>query len=397
MYKKQLSTELKNSAKYYPIVSVTGPRQSGKTTLIQNSFPNYKYLSLEDPDNLEFAETDPKGFLQTYSAQVIFDEIQHVPKLFSYLQTMVDKNNKPGQFILSGSQQFLLNAKISQTLAGRTAILKLLPLSMAELMARKSQTLWHSGKTTKTQPPLFSLYEALFKGMYPRVYASNIPAAKFYRDYIDTYVTRDVRTLLNVGDLRQFKTFLQLLAARCGQRVNLTSLGNDTGVDHTTVKRWLSVLEASYIIFLIQPHFNNFNKKLIKSPKIYFFDTGLLCSLLRITNVEELRRHAIIGGIFESFVFAELYKYFSHNNNEVPLYFWQDKTGNEVDFLMEFATKVLPIEVKSAQTITQSFFKNLNYWLELLGNKEQNGYLVYGGDEWQQRSNTTIVPWYGIS
>lgn len=397
MYKRQLAAELKNSAKYYPIVSVTGPRQSGKTTLIQNIFPKYKYVSLEDPDNLEFAETDPKEFLHTYGTQVIFDEVQRTPQLFSYLQTIVDKNNKLGQFILSGSQQFLLNAKISQTLAGRTAILKLLPFSLAELMERRPQTLWNSNKITKIQQPQFSVYDILFKGMYPRVYDHNIPAEKFYRDYIDTYVTRDVRTLLNVGDLKQFKTFLRLLAARCGQRVNLTSLGNDAGIDHTTVKRWLSVLEASYIIFLIQPHFNNFNKKLIKTPKIYFFDTGLLCSLLRITNVEELRHHALIGGIFESFVFSELYKYFSHNNNEAPLYFWQDKTGNEIDFLMEFATRVLPIEVKSAKTITQDFFKNINYWLALPGNKEQNGYLVYGGNEWQQRSNTTILPWYGIS
>lgn len=399
---RHIASKICESAKLYPIVTVTGPRQSGKTTLIREIFADYTYVSLEDPDKLEFFEQDPHAFLETYSDKVIFDEVQNAPKLFSYLQKIVDQDDRVGKFILSGSQQFLLNKKISQTFAGRTALFRLLPFSLAELTKRKSQLAWSKDELVKISKPSFKLYEVLYSGMYPRLHCKKIPANKFYMDYVDTYVTRDVRTLINVGNLRQFQTFLRLLAARCGQRINYTSLGNDLGVDQTTIKRWISVLEASYIIYLLAPHYNNFNKRLVKSPKIYFLDTGLLCYLLKIKSAQELVNHSLLGGIFETFVFSELYKSFAHNDEEVPLYFWQDLTGNEIDFLIEKSEASLPLEVKAAKTISADFFKNLHYWLKLKDNPQKNGYLIYGGDDWQSRGDESnnlikIIPWFAVS
>ena len=397
MIKRQLSEWLKKNISYYPILSLTGPRQSGKTTILKETFPEYKYISLEDLDHLEFSKEDPKSFLETYNSHVIFDEIQQAPHLFSYIQTVVDEQKINGRFILSGSQQFLLNEKISQSLAGRTSLFTLLPFSTSELISRVPQTIWFDKTIQNFKKPKQKLNEILFNGMYPRLHDQNIPANKFYRDYVNTYVTKDVRTLLNIGDLRQFQVFLRLVAARCGQRVNLTSLGNDAGIDHTTVKRWLSVLEASYIIHLISPYYNNFNKRLVKSPKIYFIDTGLLCYLLRIKTPTDLYYNALFGGIFESFVFSEIYKAFAHADEESPLYFWQDKTGNEVDLLIDQGETAMPIEIKASQTIKANFLKNINYWLNLKNNKQKNGYLIYGGSEWQKRNNIDVIPWYGIS
>ncbi len=300
---RNLSKHLLGYLKKYPIVTVTGPRQSGKTTLAKRTCKGYRYISLEDPDNLSFAVEDPRGFLETYSNRVIFDEVQQAPHLFSYLQGEVDENPDPGRFILTGSQQFLLNEKISQTLAGRAARLTLLPLSFSELMQRASQTLWHTGKMTQHSSPKFDLYSTLFFGLYPRVYEYELDPIQFFRDYISTYVTKDLQQLIHIGDLRAFQSFLRMLAGRCGQKVNLTSLGNDLGISHTTIRRWLSVLEASYIIALLEPYYNNFNKRLVKAPKVYFLDTGLLCALLRVKNPEELRFHPQIGGIFRNFHF----------------------------------------------------------------------------------------------
>lgn len=398
MYKRQIAESLKKSMKQYPAVTVTGPRQSGKTTLAKETFPNFDYVLLEDPDTLEFAENDPRGFLNKHNEHVIFDEIQNAPHLFSYLQGKIDENEKAGRYILSGSQQFSLNEKISQSLAGRTALLRLLPLSLSELENRPSQTYWSEKKLNDgMKKPKHSCYDIMLQGMYPRLHKNNISPTEFYRDYVDTYVTRDLRKLLEVNNLSKFMTFLRLIAGRSGQLVNLQSLGNDAGVDHTTVKRWLSILETSYIIFLLQPHHKNFNKRLIKAPKLFFLDTGLMCYLLRIKNVDELQHHPLIGSIFETFIFTELYKNFSHSNEKLPLYFWRDRTGNEVDFLIDRGLDLLPIEVKSSQTLSSSLLKNIKHWLSLKDNSQKNGALIYGGNEWRLSENIQTIPWYGIS
>jgi predicted AAA+ superfamily ATPase len=394
---RHLSQYLKKLARDYPIVTLTGPRQSGKTTLIKMVFPDYRYVSLEDPDTRQFAETDPRGFLSLYNKKVIFDEIQRVPDLFSYLQTLVDEDPLAARFMLTGSQQFSLNAKISQTLAGRTALLRLLPLSLSEILSRKPQPYWSGKKLLKPALPDEKLFYYLFHGCYPRLYDKKLSAKQFYSDYVETYVTRDLQTLLQVGDLSTFQIFLRLLAGRAGQRVNLVSLGNDAGVSHTTIKHWLSVLQASYIVHLLPPHFKNFNKRLVKSPKIYFLDTGLLCYLLRVQSVEDLNNHPHIGAIFETFVFSEIYKSFHPRAEEAPLYFWQDRTGNEIDLLIDRGRMQFPVEVKAAKTIAQNFFVNIQRWLDLEGNPQKYGCLIYGGNEFQRRGQIEVLPWYAAS
>lgn len=395
---RNLKKHLKYYLKKYPIVTITGPRQSGKTTLATTACKDYTYVSLEDPDHLEYATTDPRGFLDTYNNKVIFDEIQNTPKIFSYLQGIVDQNKTPGRYILSGSQQFLLNEKISQTLAGRTARLTLLPFSLSELHKRKEQTLWFSGKAKHFTPPQDSLHHTLWKGLYPRVHESDLPATQFFRDYVSTYVKRDLQQLLKVGDLITFQTFLRMLAARCGSRLNLSSLGSELGIAHTTVKKWISVLEASYIITTLEPYYQNFNKRLVKSPKIYFLDTGLLCYLLRIKDEKQLVYHANIGGIFETFVVSEFIKLFCHSDQEPPLYFWQERNSKEVDLMIEKEPGLcLPIEIKSTKTITGKLFDGLHHWLNMKNNPQKQGCLIYGGTQWQKRSQMQVVPWHSVS
>ena len=329
---------------------------------------------------------------------MIFDEIQNCTQLFSYLQTEIDSKEQNGRFILSGSQQFSLNEKITQTLAGRTSLMSLLPLSLSELYGHPMQTYWSQRELRDKVPmPEKPLHEHLHNGMYPRLHRNNIPPTKFYRDYLHTYITRDLRQLLNVVDLNRFVTFLRLTAGRCGQRVNLNSLGDDAGVDHTTVKRWLSVLEASFIIYLIEPHYKNFNKRLMKSPKIYFFDTGLLCYLLGIKSASELQSHPLIGGIFESFIFSEIYKCYAHSDEEAPLFYWQDQSKKEIDMLINERQELFPVEIKSGRTISKNYFKNLNYWLNLENNPQDKGCVVYGGDQWQLRNAIQVMPWYEVS
>jgi len=397
MIKRHLFAYLKKLSRQYPIVTLTGPRQSGKTTLSKMVFSGYQYVSLEDPDIREFAETDPREFLSVYNKKVIFDEVQRVPDLFSYLQTLVDENSSPARFILTGSQQFLLNAKISQTLAGRTALCRLLPFSLSEILNRKPQPYWSGKKFSKAAVPKETLYHYLFHGFYPRLYDKKLSPRQFYRDYVETYVTRDLQSLLQVGDLNTFQTFLRLLAGRAGQRVNLTSLGNDTGISHTTVKHWLSVLQASYIVHLLPPHFENFNKRLVKSPKIYFLDSGLLCYLLRVQSVEDLHNHPHIGGIFETFVFSEIVKTFHHQAEDAPLYFWQDRTGNEIDLLIDRGRVQFPIEIKSAKTLSAHYFANIQHWLDLEGNPQKSACLIYGVDDYQHRGQIEVLPWYAVS
>lgn len=397
MFSRQILPHILEAASKYPIITVTGPRQSGKTTLVQTGFVDYRYVSLEDPDQREFAEMDPRQFLERYDDKVIFDEVQQVPALFSYLQSNVDRNPSPGRYILIGSEQFLLDARIAQTLAGRTALFRLLPLSMSELAGRELQTLWQNDKVIEFPQPENNLYYYLFNGMYPGVHQRALPAKQFYRDYVATYVTRDIKNLVNISDLGQFQIFLRMLAGRCGQLINLTSLGSDMGISHSTVRRWLSVLETCYIISPVLPYYNNFNKRLIKAPKLYFLDTGLLCYLLRIQSKNDLYYHPHLGGIFESFVFSELYKYFYHQGDEALLYCWRESRGNEIDFLIDRMETAIPIEVKAGQTLTSNFFNNLISWLGIKNNKQQYGALIYGGNEWRmQCGNIQVIPWYGI-
>lgn len=396
MIKRHLEEKLKQLAKKYPIVTLTGPRQSGKTTLAKLVFPDYQYVSLEDPDIREFAQNDPRGFLNKYSSRVIFDEVQRVPELLSYLQTIVDATKTNGQFILTGSQQFLLNQKVSQSLAGRSALLCLLPFSLAELNQRSPQAFW-KGKYTKISRPAKNLFDIIFTGFYPRIHDQQLDPRQWYRNYFETYISKDVKNILNIGDSTTFENFLRLLAGRSGQLLNLTSLGNDCGVSHTTAKRWISILEASYIIKLLPPHFNNFNKRIIKSPKIYFLDSGLLCSLLRIASPEILPAHPQIGGIFETFVISEVIKWFVHQGLEAPLYFWRDRGGAEIDLIIDKGELLYPVEIKASQTISAGLYQNIKSWFSLSGNKQRAGSLIYGGSDFQTRENIEIIPWYAIS
>jgi len=396
MIRRHLEEYLKKQANKYPIITITGPRQSGKTTLVKYVFSTYKYVSLEDPDQRNFAEEDPRGFLAEYAEHVIFDEVQRVPNLFSYLQTAVDEKPRNGRFILTGSQQFLLNKNISQSLAGRTAILRLLPFSLSEILGKKPQLYWQGGEPVKFSKPSQTLFATIYKGFYPRIYDKKLDPKQWYRDYFETYVTRDIRTILNIGDLRTFEQFLRLLAGRSGQLLNLTSLSNDCGVSHTTIKRWLSVLEASYLILLLPPYYRNYRKRIVKTPKVYFLDPGLLCFLLRITSPKDLAIHPQLGNIFETFVVSEVYKSFTHQGLEPPLYFWRDRTGNEIDLLIDYGEKAFPLEIKAAKTIFLEHLRRLKYWLNLPGNRQTQGALVYGGELFQKRGEIQILPWFGV-
>ena len=397
MIKRTLARKLKDAATQFPVVTVTGPRQSGKTTLVKAVFGSYDYLSLEPPDQRDFAVEDPRGFLGQFDGPVILDEVQRVPDLFSYIQVLVDEHRDwTGRFILTGSHNFLLLQGLSQSLAGRCAVLHLLPFSLAELMGRPPVSLDTLGRTIPRdpQPPRTGLMETLFTGFYPRIHDKRLPPRDWLAGYYQTYVERDVRSVLNVGDIETFGRFMRLCAGRCGQLLNLSGLGSDCGVSHVTVKRWLSVLEASFIVALLRPHHRNFGKRLIKSPKLYFLDTGLLCYLLQIHGPEELFHRAERGAIFESFVVSEFYKNFMHRGEQPRLHFWRDVAGHEVDTVIDRGAELIPVEIKSAQTVASGFLDNLAYWRKLTGDETGPSALVYGGDQAFTRSGTSVYPWY---
>jgi len=370
-------------AKGYPVLVLTGPRQSGKSTLVKKVFTERPYISLEDLDNREFAQTDPRGFLRQFPDGAVLDEVQRCPDLLSYLQTLVDHKGQPGQYILTGSQQFGLLSDISQSLAGRSALVSLLPFSLAEL------------QNVHKKPDC--LEDLLFKGLYPPVHDHDLQPEIWYGNYVQTYIERDVRQMINVRDLGTFHRFLRLCAGRVGQLVNLSSLANDCGITHNTAKSWLSVLEASYIIFLLAPHHRNFNKQIIKTPKLYFTDPGLACWLLGLQKAEQLQHHAYRGPLFETWVLSELLKCRYNKGLVSNLYFWRDKTGNEVDLLVDRGASLTPIEVKSGLTIASSFFRGLRYWTDLAGSESGQPYLVYAGDDQQKRSQATVFPWFNVS
>jgi len=395
MIPRTLSRILRDVAGDYPVVSLTGPRQSGKTTLVRHDFAEADYASLEDPELRAFAGEDPRGFLAQFSGQVILDEVQRAPHLFSYIQTVVDEEDRPGRFILSGSQNFLLLEAVSQSLAGRCAILHLLPFSLAELEARSPLDVDAIGSRLPAprEGSRGDLMATLVRGFYPRIHARGLDPGRWLRDYFQTYVERDVRQILQVGDLEAFDRFVRLCAGRNGQLLNLSSLANDCGITHSTARRWLSVLEASFLVVLLRPHHRSFNKRLVKSPKLYFLDSGLLCYLLRIRSAEDLRLHASRGAVFESYVVSELLKGYLHRGEEPDLYFWRDASGHEVDVLIDHGSRQVPVEVKSGQTVAADFFRGLDYWRKLADDPEAPAALVYGGERSYRRRGVTVYGW----
>ena len=367
----------------FPIVTVTGPRQSGKTTLACKVMADRPYRSLEDPDVRALAVDDPRGFLSQLPNGAVLDEVQRAPDLFSYLQTHVDKDGRMGLFLLTGSQQFGLMSGISQSLAGRSAFVELLPLSRNELEAEG------------VAPA--ELDKCMYTGGYPALYHRPLVPRQWFPAYVTAYVERDVRQLLNVQDLDTFQRFVRLCAGRSGQLLNLSTLANDCGVTHNTAKAWISVLEASYLVFLLRPHHANFNKRLIKSPKLYFLDTGLLCWLLGIQESGQLEAHPLRGAVFETFVISELRKAFLNRGEPPMFYFWRDSNGNEVDLLIESGGGLIPIEIKSGQTLNRDFFTGLERWNALAGSMARNPTLIYGGDEVQERRGIRVLGWRQVS
>lgn len=370
--------ELRNM---YPVLTITGPRQSGKTTMVKNLFPDKKYLNLEDLELFEYALKDPKGFIQDISEGAIIDEIQKAPQLLSYIQLEVDKTDKKSHFILTSSQNLLLLNTVTQSLAGRTALLSLLPFSINELR-KDSQD--------------YSSEEYIFNGFYPRVYRNKINPNYYYRDYIKTYLERDLRTLKAVHDLSLFHKFLKLCAGRVGQLLNYQSLSEDLGIASGTVREWISLLETSYIIFLLEPFSANINKRLIKSPKIYFYDTGLVRYLLDITDIKQLKTHHLKGALFENLIILEFMKSFYNSGLDPSLYFYRDK-AKELDLIIKKAENSLAIEIKSAKTFHDSFLENLNYYEKLFPENTESLGIIYDGDLDQKRKNIEVISFNSLN
>ena len=381
---RKIESAIAKRALKMPVIALLGPRQSGKTTLARELFKSHSYVSLENFDYREFARTDPRNFLQTHINEhgIILDEVQNVPQLLSYIQTYVDEKHRPGHIILTGSQNILVNQAVSQSLAGRVSIFTLLPLSIAELRA------------ASLVPS--TIEEQVYKGGYPRIYAYDLEPTNWYLDYIETYVERDVREIANVTDLIVFRRFMRLCAGRVGQLLSISSLATDCGIDQRTVKAWLSVLEASYIIFRLEPHYKNFSKRLIKTPKLFFYDTGLACALLEIKSVSQVQDHYLRGGLIESLIVSEIFKHY-YNEGDRPhnVFFWKNQSGNEVDCIIQKNNRLVPIEIKSSTTIVSDFFKGLTYWRELTGDVDP-GYLIYGGLENQRRAQAIVVSWQQV-
>jgi uncharacterized protein len=380
MIPREISDVVKKLLRKFPFLAILGPRQSGKTTLVRHLLPDYRYVNLELPDMRDFAETDPKGFLESYQGKVILDEVQHVPELFSYMQVASDEKKKTGEYVLTGSHHFLLLEKISQSLAGRVALLHLLPFSYEEL------------KTTKLKPLGWESF--LLSGGYPRLYEQQIGPDEFYPNYIQTYVERDVRKLINIGDLTRFRHFIHLMAGRIGQELNRQSVATDLGITGKTVEAWLSVLEASFILFRLPPYYRNFNKRVIKSPKIYFYDTGLACNVIGLRSEDDVRVHYSRGALFENAVIVEMMKHFFNRGEKQQFYFWKDSNRNEVDLLFEKGSRLAAVEIKSGKTVHHDFFKGLNYFEQVAPDVDK--YLVYGGEDVYTRSDTKVMGFENI-
>lgn len=382
MIKRTIEPHLLRLAKQYPVVTLVGPRQSGKTTLCQAAFPRKPYVSLENLDNRRMALADPLRFLSQYPDGAILDEIQRAPDLLSYIQGIVDEKKKEGMFILTGSQQFELMGSMTQSLAGRTALTTLLPLSYDEIYG-----------SVKKQP---DIDEVLFTGFYPRIYDKKLNPTEALAFYTATYIERDVRVLIELKDLSRFEMFLKLCAAQTGQILNLSHLGNECGIAVNTAKSWLSVLEASYILFFLRPHHKNFRKRLIKAPKLYFVDVGLASFLLGITDKSHSKNHPLRGALFETFVIAEILKRRFNNIQTNNLYYFRDNVGHEVDVLLDKGSEVVPVEIKSGQTVADDFFKGLEYYRQL-NFAVKNSWLIYGGNKFYQENGHQVCPYYQLA
>ncbi len=376
MITRKILNELKLLLSEYPIVTILGPRQSGKTTLVRDILTGYQYSNLEDPETRQFAIDDPKAYLAQFRSKTIIDEIQRVPELLSYLQVLVDKEKVNGRFILTGSHQLKLQESITQSLAGRTAILTLLPLSISELLI--------SGFNSD------SFEEYCYKGFLPRVYDQNIRSKTVHSNYYQTYVERDVRQLINLKNLSLFEKFLKLIAGRVGQIFDASSIANEVGVDSKTISHWISILEASFILFKLPAYFENFGKRVIKSPKYYFMDVGLLTFMLGIEKKEQISRDPLIGNIFENLVVLECFKERYNQGKLANLYYFRDSNGNEVDLVYQKGPELVAIEIKSAATYSKSQLKGLKKFSEI-SNKCSKSYLVYNGDEINLSDNTSLI------
>ena len=382
MFKRDLMPTLLRYAKF-PVVALLGPRQSGKTTLVQNAFPNHKFLSLDDEVIQVFAQEDPEGFLATHENEhgLILDEFQYAPKLTTYIKLAVDKKKRPGYFVLTGSQNFLVNKAITESLAGRVGILNLLPLSHNELF---ENNLASSDRVS----------DVIFTGGYPRIFSDGILPTEFYPSYILSYIQRDVGQLINPTNKSTFRRFVQLCAGLTGQLCNVSALAAQAGISSPTAREWLSIMQESYIIFFLEPHLNNFRKRVTKTPKLYFFDTGLACSLLRIDSPQELAISHFQGALFETFIIADFYKQYCNLGLRPSLYFWRDMGGaHEIDCILDHGMKKYPIEIKAGKNIASDFFRGLEYWQKHSDTAPQDSYLIYGGHEKQIRKYGNVLGW----
>ena len=381
MIKREITGRLTALFEQYPFVTVTGPRQSGKTTLCRTTFPNLQYVNLEAPDQREFAETDPRGFLSQLREGAIIDEIQHVPELLSYLQVLADERGRNGLFVLTGSEQFRLSNAISQSLAGRTALLRLLPFTLMERQ--------HMGASG-------AIDDILYSGFYPRILDQGLDARQALGDYIETYVERDVRRMGEIRNLSNFRRFLRLCAGRVGQLVNLSSLGSDAGISHTTARQWLTVLETSYIAFQMPPFHANIRKQLVKSPKLYFYDVGLASYLIGIENSEQVATHPLRGALFENMVVIEALKHRFNRGRESNLSFYRDSRGLECDLFYETGEGIHAIEIKSGSTVSSDYFTSLNRVAELIPSISTKT-VIYGGSVRQSRTDGEVLPLVELS
>lgn len=381
--KRQAETVLLERAKAYSVVTVLGPRQSGKTTLCRIAFPDKPYVNLEQPDVREFAQQDPKAFLDQYLDGAVLDEIQNVPSLLSWIQVLTDSDPRAGRFVLTGSHQLQLSAQLTQSLVGRTAVIELLPLSLSELMSQNV-----------SMPTDGTVDQWMLQGGYPRIHAQQMSPEVMLSDYFATYVERDVRQLINLRHLREFGQCVRLLAGRTGQLLNQSSLGNEVGVSSNTITQWLSILEASFVVFTLAPWSANLGKRLVKSPKVYFYDVGLACWLLGIKTVEQLQYHPLRGALFENLVVLEVMKAQRNQGLREPLYFFRDSNGLEVDLLLERAEGLVLVEIKASQTVAAPLFKGLRTVSALLGERVKKQYLVYGGDALQERTGVQVLPFH---
>jgi uncharacterized protein len=399
MIPRHLAPYILKYSKEYPILALVGPRQSGKTTLARALFPSYKYISLENLDLRQQAAEDPRGFFQDHGKYLILDEVQRVPELFPYLQELVDATQDPAQYILTGSSQFLLLENITQSLAGRIITFKLFPLTYTELYEYPAdanfESIFRIRHSHRNKVDQDKLYQIIWQGFYPRIHDKQIDSYRWYENYILTYVERDVRNLLQVKNLRLFAGFLKMVASQSGQLMNYANISNSIGVSVPTIKEWISILETSGLIYILPPYFENFSKRIIKTPKIYFVDVGLLCHLLSIRSVDHLKAHPLLGSIFENFMVSECFKRFYNLGETPPLYFWRDQSGNEVDLLIHDGLKSFPIEFKLSRSYHSDFKKGIEKWLTLEKNPAELGCVVYCGEHALQ-TNTTIpvVPWY---